>query len=48
MPPEALQAFYTPENTLISEPIVAFPLADRRFALVSEVHVPTELESLPS
>ena len=37
--PEALKAFYTIKNALISEPVVAFPRADCRFALISEAHL---------
>ena len=36
--PEALKAFHTIKNALISEPVVAFPRADRKFALISEAH----------
>ena len=42
LPPENFQAFYTTKNALISEPVVTYPRADHRFALVSEVHVPTD------
>ena len=36
--PDALQAFYTIKNALILELVVAFPRADRQFALISEAH----------
>ena len=40
--PEALKAFYKIKNALISEPVVAFPWADRRFALISKAHPASE------
>ena len=38
---EALKAFYKIKNALISEPAIAFPRVDRRFTLISEVHLPS-------
>ena len=42
LPDDALKAFHLIRDTLISEPVVAFPIADRKFALISEPHLPSE------
>ena len=40
LPNDALQAVCTIRDALITEPVLAFPRADRKFALVSEVNLP--------
>ena len=42
IPDNALKAFHLIRNALISEPVVAFPLADQKFALISRPHMPSE------
>ena len=42
IPDDALKAFHLIRNALISEPVVAFPRADQKFALISEPHMPSE------
>ena len=42
IPEDALKAFHLIRNALISEPVVAFPRADRKFALISEPQLPSE------
>ena len=40
LPEDALKAFHLIRDALISEPVVAFPGVDRKFALISEPHMP--------
>ena len=42
IPDDALKAFHLIRNALISEPIVAFPQADQKFALMPEPQLPSE------
>ena len=42
IPDDALKAFHLIRNALISEPVVAFPRADQKFALISEPHMPSK------
>ena len=44
IPDDALRAFHLIRNALISEPVVAFPRADRKFALISEPQLPSECQ----
>ena len=44
IPKDAIQAFYTIRDALISEPVAAFPRADWKFALVSEANQPSSLQ----
>ena len=37
-----MKAFHLIRDTLITEPVVAFPRAERKFALISEPHLPSE------
>ena len=41
IPDDALKAFHLIRNALTSEPVVAFPRADRKFALISEPQLPS-------
>jgi hypothetical protein len=42
LPDQALQAFYALEKQLTSEPVMAFPKADRQYALITDAAMGTE------
>ena len=42
LPDDALKAFHLIRDALISEPVVVFPRADQKFALISEPQMPSE------
>jgi len=36
LPPDALHAFRTLQQQLVSDPVMAFPRADRQYALITD------------